>query len=173
MDLFTKEPGPLYVPAFAGRLLLAMAKGIARATDRIKGAFMDEDAEGMWTLAMVVVQWYADNLPASESGVVASTLQEFGVAAIASNLNFFRDRLLPFERTAHQGPGPMPRPIHGPIRRRPALHRLRLISAATPRPISRAPGSPGRAITSRRLRASPPCLRQAAESLLLTRFMGG
>ena len=102
MDLFTKEPGPLYVPAFAGRLLLAMAKGIARATDRIKGAFMDEDAEGMWTLAMVVVQWYADNLPASEAGVVASTLQEFSVSAIASNLNFFRDRLLPFVRTAHQ-----------------------------------------------------------------------
>jgi len=102
MDLFTKEPGPLYVPAFAGRLLLAMAKGIARATDRIKGAFLDEDAEEMWTLAMVVVQWYAGNLPASEVGVVASTLQEFGVSAIAPNLNFFRDRLLPFVRTAHQ-----------------------------------------------------------------------
>ena len=34
MDLFTRAPGPSYVPAFAGRLLLAMAKGIARATDR-------------------------------------------------------------------------------------------------------------------------------------------
>ena len=102
MDLYTKEPGPLYVPAFAGRLLLAMAKGIARATDRIKGAFLDEDAEGMWTLALVVVQWYADNLPAPEARVVASTLQEFGVSAIASNLNFFRDRLLPFVKTAHQ-----------------------------------------------------------------------
>ena len=102
MDLFTRATGPLYVPAFAGRLLLAMAKGIARATDRIKGAFMDEDAEGMWSLAMVVVQWYADNLPASEAGVVTSTLQEFGVSSIASNLNFFRDRLLPFVKTAYQ-----------------------------------------------------------------------
>ncbi len=102
MDLFTKEPGPLYVPAFAGRVLVAMAKGLARATDRIKGAFLDEDAEGMWTLAMVVVQWYADNLSAPEARLVASALQEFGVAAIASNLNFFRERLLPFVRTAHQ-----------------------------------------------------------------------
>ena len=102
MDLFTKVPGPLYVSAFAGRLLLAMAKGIARATDRIKGAFLDEDAEGMWTLAMVVVQWYAENLPAAEAGVVAATLQELAVSAIASNLNFFRDRLLPFVRTAYQ-----------------------------------------------------------------------
>lgn len=102
MDLFTRAPGPSYVPAFAGRLLLAMAKGIARATDRIKAAFADENAEGMWTLSMVVVQWYADNLPALEAGVVASTLQEFGVSAIASNLNFFRDRLLPFVKTAHQ-----------------------------------------------------------------------
>lgn len=102
MDLFTKEPGPLYVPAFAGRVLVAMAKGLARATDRIKGAFLDEDAEGMWTLAMVVVQWYADSLSAPEARLVASALQEFGVAAIASNLNFFRERLLPFVRTAHQ-----------------------------------------------------------------------
>ena len=102
MDLFTRAPGPSYVPAFAGRLLLAMAKGIARATDRIKGAFLDEDAEGMWTLAMVVVQWYADNLPAPEVGVVASTLQASGVSSFASNLNFFRERLLPFVKTAHQ-----------------------------------------------------------------------
>lgn len=105
MDLFTRATGPSYVPAFAGRLLLAMAKGIARATDRIKGAFLDEDAEGMWTLAMVVVQWYADNLPAPEAQRVASTLQEFGVSAIASNLNFFRERLLPFVKTAHQAQG--------------------------------------------------------------------
>ena len=105
MDLFTREPGPLYVPAFAGRLLLAMARGIARATDRIKGAFADEDAEAMWNLAMVVVQWYADNLPAPEAKAVAGALQEFGVASIASNLNFFRDRLLPFVRTAHQAQG--------------------------------------------------------------------
>ena len=102
MDLFTRAPGPSYVPAFAGRLLLSMAKGIARATDRIKAAFADENAEGMWTLAMVVVQWYADNLPPSEAGAVASTLQELGMSGIASNLNFFRDRLLPFVRTAHQ-----------------------------------------------------------------------
>lgn len=102
MDLFSKEPGPLYVPAFAGRLLLAMAKGLARATDRIKRAFLDEDAEGMWTLAMVVVQWYADSLPAPEAAVVTATLQAVGARALASNLNLFRDALLPFVRTAHQ-----------------------------------------------------------------------
>ena len=105
MDLFSRALGPPYVPAFAGRLLLAMARGIARAPDRIKGAFMDEDAEGMWTLAMVVVQWYADNLPAPEAKAVAAALQEFGVASLASNLNFFRERLLPFVRTAYQAQG--------------------------------------------------------------------
>lgn len=105
MNLFTREPGPLYVPAFAGRLLLAMARGLARATDRIKGAFADEDAEAMWNLAMMVVQWYADSLPAPEAKAVAGALQEFGVASIASNLNIFRDRLLPFVKTAHQAQG--------------------------------------------------------------------
>ena len=105
MDLFSKEPGPFFVPAFAGRLLLAMAQGLARATDRIKSAFLGEDAEGMWTLAMVVVQWYADNLSAPEAREVVSALQELGVASIASNLNFFRDRLLPFVRTAYQAQG--------------------------------------------------------------------
>ena len=102
MDIFAKQSGSLYVTAFAGRLLLAMTQGIARAPDRIKRAFAEEDAEGMWTLAMVVVQWYADNLPAAEAQLVAATLQEFGVSSIASNLNFFRERLLPFVKTAHQ-----------------------------------------------------------------------
>lgn len=105
MDLFSKELGPFYVPAFAGRLLLAMARGLARATDRIKSAFLDEDPEGMWTLAIVVVQWYADNLSAPEAQEVASALRELGVASIASNLNFFRERLLPFVRTAYQAQG--------------------------------------------------------------------
>ena len=105
MDLFSKEPGSLFVPAFAGRLLLAMAQGLARATDRIKSAFLDEEPEGMWTLAMVVVQWYADNLSAPEAREVASSLRELGVASIASNLNFFRERLLPFVRTAYQAQG--------------------------------------------------------------------
>lgn len=102
MDLFSNEPGPLYVPAFAGRLLLSMAQGIARAADPIKRAFMGEDVEGMWTLAMVVVQWYADKLPALEARAVTAALQEPGLSALASNLNFFRERLLPFVRTAHQ-----------------------------------------------------------------------
>ena len=102
MDIFAKQSGSLYVIAFAGRLLLAMTQGIDRAPDRIKRAFAEEDAEGMWTLAMVVVQWYADNLPAPEAQLVAATLQEFGISSIASNLNFFRERLLPFVKTAHQ-----------------------------------------------------------------------
>ena len=105
MDLFTRQPGASYVPAFAGRLLLAMANGIARAPDRIKSAFVDEDAEGMWTLAMVVVQWYADNLPAAEAQTIATALRDLGVRAIASNLIFFRERLLPFVKTAHQAQG--------------------------------------------------------------------
>ena len=102
MDLFLKEPGPLYVPAFAGRLLLSMAKGIARAGETLKQSLMNADAEGMWTLSLVVVQWYADRLPTQESGAVAAALQGVSVAGIASNLNLFREQLLPFVRTAHQ-----------------------------------------------------------------------
>ena len=102
MDLFTREPGNSYVPAFAGRLLLAMAQGIARATGEMKRVLLAEDAEGMWTLAMVVVQWYADALPQAESKVVMDALCELGVASIASNLNYFRERLVPFVKTAHE-----------------------------------------------------------------------
>lgn len=102
MDLFTNEPGPLYVPAFAGRLLLSMAHGIGRAPDAIKRALLDEGVESLWTLAIVVAQWYADNLSAAEATAVTTTLQEFGLTALTSNLNFFRERLLPFVRTAHQ-----------------------------------------------------------------------
>ena len=59
MDLFTKELGPSYVSAFAGRLLLSMANGIARAASDIKRALLDEQPEGLWTLALIVARWYA------------------------------------------------------------------------------------------------------------------
>ena len=102
MDLFSREPGPSYVPAFAARLLLSMAKGIARAGGESRRVLMDEDAEGMWTLALVVVQWYADALPPPEARAVAASLQEFEMVSIVSNLNLFRERLTPFVKTAHQ-----------------------------------------------------------------------
>lgn len=102
MDIFTREPGPSYVPAFAARLLLSMAKGLARGSGESLRALMDEDAEGMWTLAMVVVQWYADALPPPEARAVAAALQEFEMLPIVSNLNLFRERLTPFVKAAHQ-----------------------------------------------------------------------
>ena len=40
-----------------------------------------------------------------EAREVASPCKELGVASIASNLNFFRERLLPFVRTAYQAQG--------------------------------------------------------------------
>jgi hypothetical protein len=82
MDIFQREPGPSYVPAFAARLLLSMAKGLARTEGESKRALIDEDADSMWTLAMIVVQWYADALPPAEARVVAATLQEFEMSAI-------------------------------------------------------------------------------------------
>ena len=102
MDLFSRELGTQYVPAFAGRLLLSMAKGIASAPSDTKRAFLEKDADSLWTLAVIVVQWYADRLPPSESSAVAATLREFDIASVASNLNLFRDRLVPFVKTAHE-----------------------------------------------------------------------
>lgn len=104
MDIFTKELGPSYVPAFAARLLVAMAKGIGRASEALKRSW-DEDAEGMWTLALVVVRWYADSLPAPEAKAVAEALPDPEMVSILANLNGFRERLLPFVRTAYQAQG--------------------------------------------------------------------
>lgn len=102
MDLFSRSPGPGYVPAFAGRLLLAMARGIAGAKDSIKLAFLEEDVEGMWTLSMVVVQWYASALPPPDASAVMTTLGELEMSSVATNLNLFREQLMPFVKTAHQ-----------------------------------------------------------------------
>ena len=103
MDIFAKQSGSLYVTAFAGRLLLAMTQGIARAPDRIKRAFAEEDAEGMWD---PLRWWWCSGTritcPRRRPSSSRATLQEFGVSSIASNLNFFRERLLPFVKTAHQ-----------------------------------------------------------------------
>lgn len=105
MDFFSRELGRSYVPAFAARVVLAMGQGIARAGGEIQRALREESLDGMWALAVVVVQWYADLLPAAESKAVASALQEFALAPIASNLSLFRDRLLPFVRAAHEAQG--------------------------------------------------------------------
>lgn len=102
MDIFQREAGPSYVPAFAARLLLSMAKGLARTEGEGKRALIDEDEDSMWTLAMIVVQWYADALPPAEARVVAATLQEFEMSAIVANLSLFRERLTPFVKAAHQ-----------------------------------------------------------------------
>ena len=105
MDFFTRELGPSYVPAFAARLVLAMARGISRAAEDLKPVVLDEGAQGVWTLALVVVQWYAESLPPQEAQLVNSALREFAMAPLASNLNLFRERLLPFVQAAHQAQG--------------------------------------------------------------------
>ena len=102
MDTFSRDLGPSYVPAFAARLLLAIGRGIARAPETIRRALIEEDAEGWWTLAVVVVLWYADALPPAEARTVAETLQPVPLAPLAQNLTLFRERLVPFVRTAHQ-----------------------------------------------------------------------
>lgn len=102
--LYSREVAPSYVPAFAARLVLAMAKGVQRAGGELKRTF-DEDLPDLWVLAMVVVQWYADQLPSAEAQAVTSTLKEFSLGALAANLNLFRERLLPFVKTAHEAQG--------------------------------------------------------------------
>jgi hypothetical protein len=102
MDTFSRDIGPSYVPAFAARLLLAIGRGIARTPETIRRALIEEDAEGWWTLAVVVVLWYADALPPAEARTVAETLQPVPLAPLAQNLTLFRERLVPFVRTAHQ-----------------------------------------------------------------------
>lgn len=102
MDTFSREIGPSYVPAFAARLLLAIGRGIARAPETIRRALIEEDAEGWWTLAVIVVQWYADALPPAEARTVAETLHTLPLLQLAQNLTLFRERLVPFVRTAHQ-----------------------------------------------------------------------
>ncbi|MFO0578947.1 MAG: hypothetical protein U1A78_33505 [Polyangia bacterium] len=102
MDLYTRNRGPAYVPAFAGRLVGAMGKGIARTSGETQAALAGEDVERLWTLALVVVQWYADALPAAEAQAVREALQPFELAPLAMNLNGFREALVPFVRAAHE-----------------------------------------------------------------------
>ena len=78
-----------------------VAKGVQRAGGELKRTF-DEDLPDLWVLAMVVVQWYADQLPPAEAQAVSLTLKEFSLGALATNLNLFRERLLPFVKTAHE-----------------------------------------------------------------------
>lgn len=99
--LYRRDVGPSYVPSFAARLVLAIGKGVQRAAAELRNVF-DEDVEGLWTLSLVVVQWYADSLPPAEAQAVASALQEFDMGALAANLNLFRSRLLPFVKAAHE-----------------------------------------------------------------------
>lgn len=105
MDFFSREPGPSYVPAFGARVVLAMGQGSTRAGGEIQRAIRAEGLDDLWALAMVVVQWYADALPPAESSAVTSVLQAFALAPVASNLNLFRERLLPFVREAYQAQG--------------------------------------------------------------------
>lgn len=105
MDLFSRTSGPSYVPAFAARLLLGMARGIQRAPAPIQSAFRDEDFGGMWFLGLILVQWYADALPPAESQDVTRTLAGLQLGPMAAQLNLFRERLTPFVRTAHEAQG--------------------------------------------------------------------
>lgn len=102
MDLYTRDRWPSYVPAFAGRLVLGMGKGIARTSGETQAVLAREDVERLWTLALVVVQWYADALPAAEAQAVREALQPFALAPLAANLNGFREPLVPFVRAAHK-----------------------------------------------------------------------
>lgn len=82
---------------------LAWAK-VCSAGDALKGS-LEGDFEGLWTLAMVVVQWYAELLPKAEAQAVTTALLEFDLGSTASNLSLFRERLLPFVKTAHEADG--------------------------------------------------------------------
>lgn len=101
MDIFTKGSGSTLVEHFAARLTLAIAKGISQAKPAIRNVW-DEDAEGVWTLAIILVQWYADQLPSVEAAAVATALQDTGAGSIAVSLGLFRERLIPFVRAAYQ-----------------------------------------------------------------------
>lgn len=102
--LFSRAVSADYVSAFASRLVLGMGKGLQRAGDALKGS-LEAEFEGLWTLAMVVVQWYAELLPKAEAQAVTTALLEFDLSSTASNLSLFRERLLPFVKTAHEADG--------------------------------------------------------------------
>lgn len=103
MDFFSKQLGPSYVPAFAARIILAIAHGARRAESaEARTVLLGERFERLWTLAVGVVKWYASVLPAPDAQLVTETLQEFELGPITASLDLFRERLLHFARTAHQ-----------------------------------------------------------------------
>lgn len=103
MDFFTRDVGASYVPAFAARIVLSMAQGAQRAGNPdVQRVLFQERIERLWTLALGVVKWYANELSQAEAQLVNGTLQEFDFSVVSASLDFFREKLLPFVRTAHQ-----------------------------------------------------------------------
>ena len=101
MDLFTRERSGVYVTAFAGRLMLAIGKGIASGGGELR-RIGEEDGESIWTLALMLVRWYGAALPVVEGNIVTALLGDEELVPILENLSAFRAQLLPFVRAAHE-----------------------------------------------------------------------
>ena len=100
-NLFSRGADGL-IRSFAARLILAMGYGLRQVAADDRKTVLEKGLQELWFLAMLVVQWWASNLPGAEADIINKGLAPFSLRQIASNLNRVRERLEPFVRAVYE-----------------------------------------------------------------------
>lgn len=100
MDIFSREQADL-VPAFAGRLLLAIGKGLRTARASMKALILSQPVEHLWGLGLLLVRSAERDLPRDEAAQVQEALGSVEVGPVWMAMNLMRERLAGFLREAH------------------------------------------------------------------------
>lgn len=87
---------------FGARLILAMGYGLRQVPADERRTILAKGLQELWFLAMLVVQWWASNLPGAEAEIINQGLAPYSLRQIASNLSRVRERLEPFVRAAYE-----------------------------------------------------------------------
>jgi len=100
-NLFSRGAEGL-IRAFGARLILAMGYGLRQIPADERKTILEKGLRELWFLSMLVVQWWAGNLPGAEAEIINKALAPFSLRQIASNINRVRERLEPFVRAAYE-----------------------------------------------------------------------
>jgi len=100
-NLFSRSADGL-IRSFAARLILAMGYGLRQVPADDRKTILEKGLRELWFLSMLVVQWWADKLPAAEAEIINQGLAPFSLRKVASNLSRVREQLEPFVRTTYE-----------------------------------------------------------------------
>lgn len=94
--------GTELIRSFGARLVLAMGYGLRQVPSSERKTILEKGLRELWFLAMLVVQWWADKLPAAEAKIINQGLSPFSLSPLATNLNRVRERLEAFVRATYE-----------------------------------------------------------------------